>query len=410
MESRLITMTLCLIFVQLIGLLVEFEILDPFRTKKNQDLAEHVGFVERKERQVRRRSASSPLWEDTEKHSPLWNYDSVLTLKESSARLHLSGGTKVDLSENTLVVLDPSTDSENAPLRLRFFKGELRAIIKARNQNIQTEQWAVEPAQGTDMKITSLDSDRLELEVRSGEVKIFPTAGGSETSAVSGSPVAISSGQRIEIQGARAGQPTAIQEDLTWTAGDHLRVYSHTEPVEVELQWEGDAAQIEWISSDLAATELKNDQRSHRQAFPYGVYRARLKTASHRDSSTLKIEVWKAAKHYLTSPLPRDRAQTGRDVIFTWTPNPLAERYRLTLKERSPLPATLQETAETTAETPIQTLRPQLEGNYNWQVDGVDALGFTIPAHYSQEIHLLRDPLAPPILRGPSLRSPGSTE
>ena len=408
MEKRLIAITLSLIFVQLMGLLIEFEIFNPFGWKKAQDLAEHVGFIERKERQVRRRSISSPLWEETEKHSPLWNYDSVLTLKESSARLHLKDGTKIDLSENTLVVLDPTDDSENAPLRLRFFKGALRALIKARNQNIQTEQWIVEPTPGTDLKLTTLDSNHLELEVQSGEVKIFPgtKAPGAVDNLAEAEAVAVTAGQRLEIQGIHAGRPAEIQGDLKWKSGDHLRVYSHAEPVEVSLEWEGEAEQIDWTSGELPIIKLTSHQRSHTQTLSYGVFRARLKTANQTESRTLKIEVWKAAKHYLTGPLPRDRVQTGKDVTFTWTPNPLAEQYRLLLKERSPAPTILQENAG----TPTRTLRPELEGNYGWQVEGVDALGFTIPAHYWQEIYLLRDPLAPPVLRGPSLRSPGSTQ
>ncbi|MBX9768125.1 MAG: hypothetical protein K2X47_12705 [Bdellovibrionales bacterium] len=404
MEKSLIPLTLAAILVQLFGLMVEFEIINPFGWRNSHDVSSQVGVVERKERQVRRRSSSSPLWEETEKLSPLWNYDSVLTLKESSARLSLKGGTQIDLSENTLVVIDPTTESEDAPLRLRFFKGELKALVKARNQEIQTKQWIVEPTPGADIKVTSLNSENLEVEVNNGQVNVFPSDGSGlkdETRVI-----ALNSGQRVEIQGSNVTPPYSRSNDLKWKTGehDHVRIYSHAEPVEIRLEWEGEAAELEWLknSEEGEPLQLKAGQSHFFHSVPYGVYRARLKTKDNRESSTLKVEVWKAAKHYLTSPLPRDRAKTKHPLLFAWTPNPIAETYRLSLATRRTSLITVSSPKESAS------LSGTEEGTFWWQVEAIDSQGFVIPPHYKQEISLLENPLAPPELIGPAIRSPGS--
>lgn len=400
MEKRLVPFTIAAIIFQLLGLMVEFEIINPFGRENSRGLSSQVGFVERKERQVRRRSSSSPLWEETEKLSPLWSHDSVLTLKESSARLSLNGGTQIELSENTLVVIDPTSDSEDSPLRLRFFKGELKALIKANSQEILTPEWIVEPTPGTDLKMTSLDSKNFEVEVNNGKVQVFPSDGNGlkDTTKV----FELNSGQRVEIQGSNVGQMKNRSEQLKWKTGEqsHIRIYSHSEPVDVRLEWEGAAATLEWNES----FELQQNQSHFSQSVPFGVYRARLRTKDHLESSTLKIEVWKASKHYLTSPLPRDRAQTKKSLIFSWTPNLLADTYRLKLGPRGTSILEASSTKETA------TLSAAEEGTFWWQVEGIDSQGFVIPPHYQQEISFLEDPLAAPELLGPAIRAPGSAK
>ncbi|MEO0337079.1 MAG: hypothetical protein AAF202_11825, partial [Pseudomonadota bacterium] len=63
-----------------------------------------IGQVSWKRQSVQRKAKDSILWQSSDEGEPLYSFDSVLTLKNSSAKLKLEGNIQIDLQENTLVV------------------------------------------------------------------------------------------------------------------------------------------------------------------------------------------------------------------------------------------------------------------------------------------------------------------
>jgi hypothetical protein len=86
-----------------------------------------AGVIASSENELRRRGVDSLVWEKTEVKEDVFFYDSLLTLSQSTAKLKLEHGTEVDLSENTLVTVEPLSEDARGEIRLRFSKGSLQA-------------------------------------------------------------------------------------------------------------------------------------------------------------------------------------------------------------------------------------------------------------------------------------------
>src|SRR5690606_23638403 len=86
-----------------------------------------IGEVYEIHNQVRRRGLSSLVWEESRKKTPVYHRDTLLTLEGSGARIKLHNDVELQLSQNTLVVLEAMNEkTQNAEIRLKFQKGNLR--------------------------------------------------------------------------------------------------------------------------------------------------------------------------------------------------------------------------------------------------------------------------------------------
>ena len=114
---------------------------------------------------VRRKNQSSLIWEPSETKDILYEKDSILTLKNSSARLQLEGDVTLDLRENTLVVLESDTDKQEQGLRLKFSKGNLRGKSGGQSFRLGHGEWSFHAKPGSEMAVWSSGDNEVEVEV-----------------------------------------------------------------------------------------------------------------------------------------------------------------------------------------------------------------------------------------------------
>ncbi|MCC5814217.1 MAG: FecR domain-containing protein [Leptospira sp.] len=76
-------------------------------TKRNQSgQGEVIGTITFKERVAQRKFQGTIVWETLEQNAPLHNRDSIRTANLSEAEITLNDGTKIDLDENSMVLLN----------------------------------------------------------------------------------------------------------------------------------------------------------------------------------------------------------------------------------------------------------------------------------------------------------------
>ncbi|PKL19031.1 MAG: iron dicitrate transport regulator FecR, partial [Spirochaetae bacterium HGW-Spirochaetae-5] len=66
---------------------------------------EAIGTITFKKRSASRRYTDNVIWEEIEQESKIFNYDAIRTMEYSSAVIALNDGTKIELDQNTLLVV-----------------------------------------------------------------------------------------------------------------------------------------------------------------------------------------------------------------------------------------------------------------------------------------------------------------
>ena len=132
MDRYLLSGAFALLIIESLVLLADLNVIDigwqPFSPPIIQQ--ENIGYIVHAKQNVRRRGQESIVWESTDSKDLLYDFDSVLTLSQSSAQIKLRGDVQIQLHENTLVVLEPPEETKNDQLRLRFSRGNVRARNK----------------------------------------------------------------------------------------------------------------------------------------------------------------------------------------------------------------------------------------------------------------------------------------
>ncbi len=351
-----------------------------------------IGEVEVARREVRRRSFESTIWEDSASNEVLFERDSLLTLAGSSAKLKLKGETHIELRENTLVVLEPLEGEDSAPFRLRFSRGDVRARTSLSGVIVQSGEWLLTAAQGTELNLRTIDSDRVEVDVSKGQVELMHKDQSSK--------ITLEENQRLTLRPEEAGPVLSASPELRWVGDFSTRYYSHNFPLPISLSWDGEATLLEISSPGEGAKEIKlaGSQRRILVPLPFGSFSLTLKGPS-GISKPMPIEVLPAPKFIYLTPLPRDRAKTGDEVVFTWLSESTLPKYRLEFSAQENFNTKIHvvDVPSTRAQTPLPG-----PGDLFWRVIGFDEDGFIIPANHSYPIYSLPDPLAPPRLRAPT--------
>ncbi|MCB0361995.1 MAG: FecR domain-containing protein, partial [Bdellovibrionales bacterium] len=195
MDRLLLTGSISLLIIEIALLLGDlgFIPLDPFHLKENSLRQDEIGSVVQINQEVRRKSKDSLIWENSNSTDRLYAFDSILTLKNSFAKIELKNDIKLQLQENTLVVLEPSESGSKDHLRLRFARGSMRSKANKENLKIRTEEFTLEVGAESDIQLRSQGSDRFEMEVSKGEVKF-------QVEASSSVPSTIRAGEKVWLE------------------------------------------------------------------------------------------------------------------------------------------------------------------------------------------------------------------
>lgn len=394
-ERRIIAGLLILLCVE-ISLLVLHLTWGGFRPRHVGLETALAGEVATNEHEVRRRSLNSLVWEKSSTHDPIYYYDSVLTLAQSTASLKLFKDTDLKLSENTLVTIEPPSDDRHGEIRLLFHKGGFKARNPYAVTKVEGENWSMEIGTGSEVDLRQAGTENYELQVTKGEVD-FKSANGDQH---------IGKDQVLRIDPKTSQQLEILPDDaLHWVEPPAKRIYTLKKEVELTLHWQG-LRPTQLVRQTLGGEEgvlpLNGESFETTVTLPLGHHSLYLRSEG-KSSQALEVEIWTAPLIHLVSPLPRDRIKTSEPVTFVWTWRPEVANFHFHLKGAK------SEIAQKQTDNTFTT-QFEAEDTANWSVEGEDKDGFIIPAPYSYPIYIREAPLAAPHLKSPVIRKPAKDD
>lgn len=350
-----------------------------------------AGVVSKTSNELRRRSLNSLVWEKSAENESVFYFDSVLTLAQSTAQLKLNGGIDVDLSENTLVTIEPRETNSSAEIRLKFERGNLAARNPYQKAKIEGHGFSVDLAKGSELQMRQTGDQEFEVQLRKGEAQI-----------ASGDGVkSIGQDGLLRIAGGKASE-LKLDRGLKWKNAPAKRIYTHGDDAPVDLAWDGPAAELRLQELGQPEKIVPLDQGSAKLEvrLPAGHHLAYLRSEG-KTSEPVEVEVWRAPNLHLIMPLPRNRLRTGEQNTFLWTRMPEAVSYELRIDG---LPVPVDEKLDTNS----ISLKFGEEADAEWGVWARDKQGFLIPPLYKYPIYMRHEPFAAPKLFSPKLRTPAS--
>lgn len=344
-----------------------------------------IGEVYEVQNQVRRRGLSSLVWEESRKKTPVYHRDTLLTLEKSGARVKLQNDVELQLSQNTLVVLEaPQSRTKDAPIRLKFQRGNLRSRS---NQDlvVENQEFTLHALSGSKVEIQSLGEDHFEISVEEGDATVHSNEEVRK----------IRSGELLQLEPEAVHAPLVRTEELKLFLNVPERVYTHELPLQLQATWQGEAATLEVLTPNepIQSFSLK-DLTELSLDLPEGPYTLRLREGS-RLSEAQRLEVIRAPRIHLLSPRPRDRLLSGEGADFVWLSPLELQDYRVEIGGA--------EISKMSSKGPTHK-RVSLQGERgrkSWGVVGVDRDGFEIPSLYRSPFYL-----APALLEAPELKAP----
>ncbi|MBK9294392.1 MAG: FecR domain-containing protein [Oligoflexia bacterium] len=128
---------------------------------------EVIGQIMYLENNVKRQFGGDLMWNSVENKEPLYNQDSVRTGKDSQVAIKLVDNTVLEVSENSLIVLDKSQNNMN----INFKAGDLSAKNAGSNVSIKVKDGLVKGF-GADFKIKTDSESGAKIEVTKGKATI----------------------------------------------------------------------------------------------------------------------------------------------------------------------------------------------------------------------------------------------
>lgn len=351
-----------------------------------------LGEVLRTEKSVRRRGQNTLVWSESKADDTVFEYDSVLTLAGSAARIRLAGDTTLTLEENTLVVLEPPRSDDDGRLRIRFSKGSVRSSNPDRKVDFNSESFVLSADKGASLSLVGLEDGRFAVEVEKGKASLT-TGGKSE---------ALEEGAKLLLKGDEIQERKSLSAVLRWSPDVPRRIYAREFPVEVGLRWEGTARELAVVdpAKKLSSNPVSGNEVNVKLA--EGTHLLSLANGT-ESSETIVMQVRVAPTARYFTPLPRDRVRAGEDVVFGWEAIPGARRYQI---EVAPSPQF--ERIEAKAETKDLQVKLKLSraGAFHWRVVGYDDEEIAIPPARSYPLFVSPDLMQSPELNAPEIRSP----
>lgn len=344
-----------------------------------------IGKMIKKRQNVKHKAADSIIWEDANANDALYRFDSVLTLDHSSAHLDLEERVSLQVEENTLVMLEPVVFEETDSLRVRFYKGQMRARNRQR-LSFGTGGWSMEATPGTDMTLRSLDHERVELEIAKGTVALSNKATGERKTYTDGKKLTLAKEQIDAVQDVAA--------DLKIENPQIKRIYSHKLPVKVPITWVGSPLKLHIVNPDGRKESFAVSGGSVDLLLGSGNHALTLEDERGRISATSLFEIIPAPRLQYLSPLPRDRVESGSPHLFSWYPHESASDYELEFKSGN-------EQFSQKTKLPYSRAAATVPGEYSWSVTAFDSDAVPIPPYYSLPVYFTSAPLAAPKLSLP---------
>lgn len=394
-DRKLVIGTTLLLFAEVLWLLMNLNMIpNPFKSPELKMEQIPAGHVVKSQKELRKRGFNSLVWENSDSNDTLYYYDSVLTLAQSSATLHLKEQTEIHLSENTLVTIEPQTLASDSQIRLKFTRGDMRARNPFAKTKIETKEWSINLSQDSEVSLRQTGTDDFEVEVIKGNLEF------QKDSTVS----TLGEKQVLKIEDNKVAETVTIEKELEFQGPEYQRIYAFHDDAKVPVQWKGEAQKIQIapVGREKLVKEVSTSQNSENLDLMPGKYTLRLMKDG-KVSGAKEIEIWKAPTLHLLSPFPRDRVKTNENVTFVWSYIPEAKEYKFIITDSRTGKVTEKRVQDNSFEFNFLD-----EADVLWKVIGVDSEGFEMPSAYSNQIYPRHEMFAAPKLKSPELRKPAS--
>ena len=132
-----------------------------------------IGEITFKERYVHRKIDSSVVWDEVESSAPVANKDTIRTLDYSDAVLTLKDGTKLRLSDNSMIYVDLSEKN----LNINFDYGSISTSREDDSTaestlSIKSGDKTVEIDKGGAVKLSKNEDENVSIQVEKGQAKL----------------------------------------------------------------------------------------------------------------------------------------------------------------------------------------------------------------------------------------------
>jgi hypothetical protein len=407
-DKYLVSLAFMLLCFECGWLLQDLKVIDisklaHFSQNRNEDGEILLGKITLTKKEVRLRSTSSLVWEETQSTQKLFAYDSVLTLDQSGAELDLKGSAHVTLHENTLVTIEPPFEkSENVgspkkdgPVRLHFKHGTMLASSGREPQSVDTGDYVIEAQSNSKITVRSRGDGGFDIESSEGQAKIIDP----KTQEVRQT---LNSGQAVQIKDktiAEAQEALNVKWD---TPADGYRYYTHNDITGVDFKWSGEVTSLDLFQTDSNRLQsyLVKDMQELKVQIAVGNYIARLQSGT-QSTFARNISVWHAPRIHLVKPLIRERFKVNTPIKFIWTLDSDVAQYIFEISKDLNFEKIIKSEALTENAISINELAL---GKYFWRVRGKDNLKYEIPELYNNTFMILNNPLEPPKLKAPLIK------
>ncbi len=395
MDRYLLSGSLFLLALEVCVLLSDFGVIDLHHFENKSSKEKLVGFLDQTHEDVRRKAMASPFWENSQTQDPLYSFDSVLTLKNSSAHIELINHTHLEIFENTLVVIEPIENDPQKRMRLHLRDGHIRSQSKE-DLSLISQNWSLDVSAESDLSLRLLTDHQLQVDLNKGKVVLQNNLNKQK--------MQILPGERLRLKDDQLSEKLSTSSELHWQKLTHDRIYAHEFPVKYNLQWEGEVHSIQMLSHQQEQ-QLKPELNANEMTIdlPLGHFSFYLLNEQNI-SQELTVEIQQAPEIRHFYPLPRDRFQKDENIDFSWLHIDQAKSYELEFQNVQN--NSDQVISEKTIDRTLKTKIPG-EGALTWQVIGIDDLGFKFRSKFSYPIYSLEDPLDAPIVKLPA-RAPAS--
>ncbi len=390
-DRGIVLWLLAALFVETLLLLWHLDIVS-FGARGEPTGAKLAGQIVHSENDLRRRGVNSLVWEKTETKESVYFYDSLLTLSQSTARLDLEHGTEVELSENTLVTIEPENTKAGGEIRLKFTRGSLQARNPFRPAQIDAPEFSLAVGAGSDLQLRQVNDGEFEVRVNKGEALVHGANG--EHRVNSTSLLRVNRGH---------GKTFKLEQGLKFIKPPSRRIYVHGDRARVALQWDGPVRELVLQKTGAPEKVERVEGAGGELELETGHHLIYPRDANGSTGAPVDVEIWRAPTLHLITPLPRNRMRTDEQAFFLWTRLPEASGYVWHARG----PAGVQE-AEGVGNS--YSTRFGVEGDAFWSVWALDKQGFRIPPLYEYPLYIREAPLEAPKLKTPKLRRPASKD
>lgn len=349
---------------------------------------EQIGNVSYKYKKAERKYAAIAIWDGLDQMAPVYDHDSIRTVKRASAKIHFLNGTVVNLDEDTLVVINIDENGSS----ISFEKGSISASGIS-DVNIKTKD-AVLSLNGT-----------VAIQEKNGQVAVSMSSGSAQLKK-DGKTLDLVQNQQVSV-----GDREMILQDVQVIhkspVPGSIIVSGETTPV--VFSWinrsRGDAVLEISKSTDFSSFVYRKPVHGNEASLPLqeGEYYWRLK------KNLTETNYWKVSVIHQPAPVPALPAKNEKIIYrdrmpavkFMWTGNPKASSYTIEISGTKDFKNTVFRSTTVQREYAFTGTLP--DGTYFWRVKADYPFASVSEAGPSSSFSVIKQKELPtPVLRFPN--------